>query len=77
MNCTEIQFKSSESIDGELMGAEETQLRGHLEICPKCSVVYQDLKSIKHMASGLDSLEPSDQVWASVKSSLMVECLTR
>jgi len=77
MNCSEAQFRISEKIDGELTHSEELQLQGHLKVCTPCSMVYHDLNSIGQGASTLERLEPSDRVWANIRSQLVSEGLIR
>jgi anti-sigma factor RsiW len=73
MNCTEIQLKMSECLDGEAHPSEESKLKEHLSECRECWRVYADLKFIKETAAELDDAEPAASVWSRISGQLAAE----
>jgi hypothetical protein len=76
-NCTEVQRRISECLDGGEPPDEERRLKKHLDECWECSRLYEDLKSIKETAAELDAPEPPDTLWSSVRLQLVQEGLVR
>jgi len=73
MNCTEIQPKISEYLDGEIPSSEESRVKQHLKECRQCWRVYEDLKFIKETAGELDDAEPAATVWLAISRQLAAE----
>jgi hypothetical protein len=45
-------------LDGEMPEAEAARLRGHLEECPSCRALYQDLSALQDGFAGLERKPP-------------------
>jgi hypothetical protein len=73
MNCTEIQLKISECLDGETSSCEESRVKEHLSECRQCWQIYEDLKFIKETAGELDDPEPAATVWLAISRQLAAE----
>jgi anti-sigma factor RsiW len=59
MKCSTAQMRINEHVDGVLDPEQEAELKVHLDICPECRKLAQDLAAIVRTARGLPSLEPS------------------
>ncbi|HVN81515.1 MAG TPA: zf-HC2 domain-containing protein [Terriglobia bacterium] len=77
MICREIQDRFSARIDHELAQVEEFEIRQHLEVCPFCSTVYQDLLYIRKSAKELELVSPPDRLWKSLSAQMKAEGLIR
>ena len=70
MRCTRARRWISDYIDGHLDVKKEAALRQHLESCPECQKVLEDLKNITERAHDLEEVSPSDQTWLGIKSRI-------
>ncbi len=70
MKCRKAQKMISSSIDSSLNGRRAEALDQHLETCASCREVLKDFRAISRTAARLESPEPSDEVWARIKSGL-------
>jgi hypothetical protein len=77
MNCREIRDRFSSRIDHELVQVEEVEVRQHLEVCPSCSTVYQDLLYLRESTKELDLVSPPDRLWKSLRARMQAEGLIR
>ncbi len=50
-------------LDGELTQADEQKVRLHLERCPHCRALYEDLRRIRNAAMTTGLPVPSDEEW--------------
>lgn len=71
MRCRKSQEYINRAIDGELSGRERARLERHLAECPECRVLSEDLGRIVAGAGRLVTPEPSDKVWANVRTELV------
>ncbi len=71
MRCRKSQEYISRAIDGELSERERARLEKHLAACPDCRVLSEDLGRIVAGAGRLATPEPSDKVWANVRTELV------
>ena len=59
MTCAEFQNRLSAYIDGELPRWKRWKVQNHLERCPECAALMQDLEEVDiHMAVGLNAPAP-------------------
>lgn len=73
MNCVELQESLASIEDGS-----SPEQRAHLQECPHCSVLVEDLLSIASSATALRACaEPSPRVWNSIEIALRQEGLIR
>ena len=70
MRCLKAQRYISEYIDGALDARRAAELERHLQGCPACREVLEDLKSMKDAASDIETPEPGDAVWMKIRSRL-------
>ena len=75
MNCRQIHRLINDFLDGELGEKDRQQLQAHLEKCPSCRDMYEDLKAIKSGVVRAGEVEPSDRVWEKLKSRIQAEIL--
>jgi len=73
MSCRQTQKLISEYIDGTLDEKKACKLESHLEECPACREVLEDLRKIAGEAKGLETPSPSPQVWAGIQRRLIQE----
>lgn len=73
MNCSDTKHRISDWMDSELVPNEEASVQSHLQLCSNCSVFYEDFKAIKISARKLDTLEPSEHLWANLQGQLIAE----
>jgi hypothetical protein len=72
MNCQKFQENLPHTIDS----GGNTEEEAHLQSCPECAVVVQDLKYIADQARlMLPMHDPSPRVWQNIQSSLRKEGL--
>ncbi len=50
-------------LDGELTQDDEQRVRIHLENCPHCSAMFQDLEKIREAAMNTSFATPPDEQW--------------
>ncbi len=77
MNCRRTRRLINAFLDGELQEKDRQQLQAHLEKCPACREVIEDLKAIKSRLVRAGEIEPSDRVWEKLKSRLQDEVIPR
>lgn len=59
MECQDMLELLSASLDGELTEAEQAQLNAHLDTCPSCRALYQELSGL-HAAWDLETEVPAE-----------------
>ncbi len=64
------QFEINEFVDDSLSASARSALAEHLEICPACRQLVDDLRELRREAAGLESVEPPPQVWARIEKEL-------
>jgi hypothetical protein len=63
-------------LDQWMEGERPSEARAHLRDCPRCRSLAGDLETIQHTAQALAiDLEPSPQVWQSLRAQLIEEGL--
>ena len=56
MNCEQMTLLMSAWLDGELSELEEKQMKEHLERCPDCRVLMEQLQSLHTSFSDLEEI---------------------
>ena len=59
MNCRHIQKKLTAFQDGELNADERVIVSTHLQSCPSCRSVYDDMEEVWQSLNMIDEIEPS------------------
>lgn len=75
MNCRKAQRFINELLDGELREKDRQELRVHLEKCPRCRELQEDLACIKEKIMPAAKMGPSDRVWEKLRSRLQAEVI--
>lgn len=74
MKCEDVQRVLPELMDG----AEDRELRAHLDTCPECSELVSDLDAITGTAKVMAaSDEPPARVWVNIANQLRAEGIIR
>lgn len=73
MTCRKSRKYISRSIDGDLSDRESARLECHLAACGECRTLGEDLRKIVDRAARLETPEPSERVWMSIRSGLTRE----
>jgi hypothetical protein len=60
MNCEFDKTKINAYIDGELSAEEMGVVEDHIKSCPECKALYEELKNVREMLSGIQELELPD-----------------
>ena len=74
MNCTEIQSKISDWVDG---GPAERELYSHLKSCDACSAFHEDILALKKSSASLGLVEPPSRLWTNLQAQLISEGLIK
>jgi hypothetical protein len=69
-DCHDIQARLSAFIDGALEPGEQAEVRAHVERCPACSGLAQDLTRVRDGARSLGPIRPPDHVWLEVAGQI-------
>ncbi len=75
MNCRYVQSRLSAYMDFELSGAEQQQIRSHLEACIECSCEFESLRRTKQLLRQMPIVKPHsgpEQVLLRVRHSAPV-----
>lgn len=67
MKCSQAQKLISDYIDGLLEESKAHKLERHMHKCAECSKLFVEMKSLVSEARNLKKVEPSDDVWLSIK----------
>lgn len=70
MRCSKIRRYISDDIDRQLTAAKRAQLERHLERCPGCRKLRDDLQRIVDSAGKLETLTPSEKAWLGIRDKL-------
>jgi anti-sigma factor RsiW len=74
MNCADLQTDVLvDLVDGRLDGAEQRNVERHLEACPSCRALVEDLRSIRAAAFMLDRHEPKAATWSKLQAAIAAE----
>ena len=73
IHCPDIQEDISLWVDGELDSSRAETVEKHLESCPECAAFRQDLNAIRQGVERLESIEPPERLWKSIRFQLEAE----
>ncbi len=73
MKCFQAQRLMSDHMDGLLNESEVQGLERHMHQCNDCATLFTEMKALVHEAKDLRKVEPSDEVWLSVKRHMTVK----
>jgi anti-sigma factor RsiW len=73
MSCTRSRKEIEELVDGTLGRFREAELQQHLDQCPSCRALADDLLRIRDVAGTLEPLTPPDHVWLQIAGRLRQE----
>ena len=67
MKCSRAQRLMIDYLDGLLRESKTQELEKHMEKCTDCSNLFVEMKSLVGEARNLNKVEPSEEVWLSIK----------
>jgi anti-sigma factor RsiW len=70
MPCTGYRESIHELVDGTIGPIRRAELELHLDGCPECRALVDDLQAIRDAAASLDPLEPPARVWLQIAGQL-------
>jgi hypothetical protein len=70
MRCSQAQRLISDYIDGLLKKSKAKELERHMQQCMECSNLFVEMKSLVGEARDLKEVQPSDDVWISIKEHM-------
>jgi hypothetical protein len=73
MKCARAQKMISNHIDNRLNQRKRKQLDAHLEGCEQCRTLLIDLNSLLEQARHLETVEPSQHLWLSIKRRVQAD----
>jgi anti-sigma factor RsiW len=73
MTCTRSAQDIQDLIDGKLGPIRRAELEQHLDRCPSCRALADDLQRIHDVAGTIEPHEPPDHVWLQVAGRLRQE----
>ena len=73
MQCEDLNEALVDLVDGRLDGAEQRGVERHLEGCPECRALVEDLRSIRAAAFMLDRREPAADAWSKLQAAIAAE----
>lgn len=73
MNCEQMTALLSAYVDGELTVQEEKQVQEHLEQCPECRALYEQLQTLHTSFSDLEEIPAPENFARGVMSRIKVE----
>jgi anti-sigma factor RsiW len=73
MTCERARDQIHELIDGTLGPIRVAELTQHLEQCPSCRALAEDLRRLREVTATLEPLEPPAHVWMQIAGRLRQE----
>ncbi|HEY7499633.1 MAG TPA: zf-HC2 domain-containing protein [Vicinamibacterales bacterium] len=73
MSCTRSRKDIQELVDGTLGRIREAELRQHLDECPSCRALFDDLQRVRDVAATIEPIAPPDHVWLQIAGRLRQE----
>lgn len=67
---TEWTDRLSDYIDGLLPPPEAGQLEAHLDACPACAAVLDELRTVVSAARGLEATPPARDLWPEIRAAI-------
>jgi anti-sigma factor RsiW len=62
-----------ERVDGTLGRIRDAELQQHLDVCPECRALLEDLEKVRDAAGSLEVRRPADHVWLQIAGRLRQE----
>ncbi len=72
-SCAQAREQIHELVDGTLGPIRAAELQQHLDSCPSCRALANDLQRIRDAAGALDTPRPRDHVWLQIAGRLRQE----
>ena len=66
LNCTRLDEKLADYLEGDLAAGERVALEAHIASCVRCTALVRDLQHIRSEAGGLAELTPSRDLWSGI-----------
>jgi hypothetical protein len=73
MACDKYLNSIQERVDGTIGSIRRAELEMHLEMCPECRALFEDLQRIHGAAADLPVLAPPDRAWLQIAGRLRQE----
>jgi anti-sigma factor RsiW len=73
MNCENLNVALVDLVDGRLDGAAQRDVERHLEGCPACRALVEDMRTIRAAAFMLDRREPQPATWSRLQAAIAQE----
>jgi hypothetical protein len=73
MQCSRSREAIQELVDGTLGPIRAAELEQHLDACPSCRALADDLRRIREVAGTLEPQAPRDHVWLQIAGRLRQE----
>jgi hypothetical protein len=70
MSCNRYRDAIHELVDGTLGPVRRAELQTHLDVCPECVALVDDLQKIRDAAATLEPVQPRDHVWMQIAGRL-------
>jgi hypothetical protein len=71
--CEDTRPHLSEFVDGTLVGDAATRTAAHVESCPNCGGLVDDLTRLRAAAATLGPIQPPDHVWLEVAGQIRLD----
>jgi hypothetical protein len=66
INCTRLDERLADYLEGDLAAAERLALDAHIASCVRCTALVRDLETIRAEARELPELTPSRDLWSGI-----------
>ena len=66
LNCTRLDEKLADYLEGDLAAGERVALEAHIASCVRCTALVRDLQNIRSEAGDLAELTPSRDLWSGI-----------
>lgn len=70
MTCERFEERLADYMEGDVQGAERSQMDAHAASCDACGMLVADLRRIMAEAAALPPIEPPAAVWAGIESRI-------
>ena len=75
MNCEEYTNLFSGHLDGQNSQAEEQALQAHLDVCPRCRALLNELEQTDRLVAEVPA--PPENLTAAIMTKVRVKCAAR
>lgn len=78
MRCDKIQeLLKTNYLDDRLDSRQKENIKQHLEICPQCRKLEEELQSQRALFSNIGKQEVPERVWHNIRETILVENLNQ